>query len=120
MKRYQFTLVELLVVIAIIAILSATLLPVVGSAKAKALATQCNSNMKQITISLQNHANMQSNKGRLPVEYSDEYDAVPDSWDNERSWMGQLVYLNLMPEGEAVSDDDPNRLVLNESFLLPR
>ena len=29
MKRYQFTLVELLVVIAIIAILSATLLPVV-------------------------------------------------------------------------------------------
>ncbi len=119
MKRYQFTLVELLVVIAIIAILSATLLPVVGSAKAKALATQCNSNMKQITISLQNHANMQSNKGRLPVEYSDEYDAVPDSWDNERSWMGQLVYLNLMPEGEAVSNDDPNRLVLNEVFYCP-
>lgn len=119
MKRHQFTLVELLVVIAIIAILSATLLPVVGSAKAKALTTQCTSNMKQVTIALQNHANMPSNKGRLPVEYSDQYDAVPDSWDNERSWMNQLVYLGLLPEGEGVSNDDANRLILNEIFYCP-
>ncbi len=119
MKKYQFTLVELLVVIAIIAILSATLLPVVGNAKAKALATQCNSNMKQITIALQNHANLQTNKGRLPVEYSDQYDAVPEAWDNERSWMSQLVYLGMLPEGEAVSTNDPNRLVMNEVFYCP-
>lgn len=118
MKRYQFTLVELLVVIAIIAILSATLLPVVGNARAKALTTQCTSNMKQITIALQNHANMPANKGRLPSEYSADYDTGEES---ERYWMEQLVYLGLLPEGEAISPDPAysDRLVMNEIFYCP-
>jgi prepilin-type N-terminal cleavage/methylation domain-containing protein len=45
--RDGFTLVELLVVIAIIGILTAILLPVLASVKARAYITQCTSNLKQ-------------------------------------------------------------------------
>jgi prepilin-type N-terminal cleavage/methylation domain-containing protein len=61
-----FTLVELAVVIAVLAILAASLLPVLGAAKPAALRLVCGNNLRQVAVAFQTWGN--SHNGNMPMK----------------------------------------------------
>lgn len=88
-RKLGFTLIELLVVIAIIAILAAMLLPVLSSAKKRAWTTSCNSNLRQIGVSLRLFAD--DNNEMFPESGGDIHWGAIDSGTQKPSWMEQMV-----------------------------
>jgi len=95
-RKTGFTLIELLVVIAIIAILAALLFPVFAQARTKAMATDCLSNVKQITLAFLMYAGDYDDVMPPAYYYTGDFMGVYEehAWDFHCYWnsSGLLSY----------------------------
>ncbi len=109
-RRDAFTLVELLVVIAIIGILVALLLPAIQAAREAARRAQCQSNLKNIGLALQNY---HTAKNRFPKGFVCTGSGAIEAW----AWSTfllpyleeQAIYDRMRPAEEWIQPVDKNR-----------
>jgi prepilin-type N-terminal cleavage/methylation domain-containing protein/prepilin-type processing-associated H-X9-DG protein len=77
-KQNGFTLTELLVTISIIGVLAGLLLPALASARKKAQTAQCQSNLRQLSVTTFMYC--QDNNDSLPFAWYDETDASDNNF----------------------------------------
>ena len=110
MKRRGFTLVELLVVIAIIAMLVTLLLPAVQAARAAARRSQCQNNLKNLALGLNN--------------YVSAFGQFPPGWiaktNNQAEWGWNVLIFPFVEEQSLYDSMQVNERRLWDVILDPK